>query len=413
MVKIKAFRGIRPEKSLASQIASLPYDVLNSEEARVEASENPYSFLHIDKAEIDLDPELSQYDPKVYQKAHDNLADFLEKQWLQKENKPALYLYELTMKGQSQLGLVTVTSVTDYLEGKIKKHELTRADKEIDRINHIEACNANTSPIFLTYRDNYEVKTITKNWVNTHDAEYDFTSYYDVTHKIWVIDDTHVIDQLTALFETNIPALYIADGHHRTESAVKVGQKRIQAEGNDTEAPYQNFLSVLFPKEELRIFDYNRVLNIPITEQHLADLNYYFDVTPKGTEAFYPQANHTFSMFFKGKWHDVSLKENFLEEETDTLSQLSAAIFQKYVAENIFGIEDIRTDKRIDFIGGIRGLNELESLVNQEKFTMAFALKEATMDDLLTVADNGQIMPPKSTWFEPKLRSGLFIHNLK
>ena len=412
MVKINAFKSIRPNKELVKEIAALPYDVLNSDEARKMAQNNPYSYLHIDKAEIDLDETISAYDKTVYEKAKKNLGSFLENGWLKKDDTNSLYLYELTMNGNSQLGLVTCTSIHDYLENKIKKHELTRADKELDRINHIKACHANTSPIFLTYRDNDKINTLTNNWINTHSPEYDFTHFYDVTHRVWVIDDQRVIQELTQLFDKEVSELYIADGHHRTESAVKVGQEKIKTFGNLPEAPYQQFLSVLFPKNELKIYDYNRSLNIPITKEHFKELSTYFDITKTKKEQVKPAKNHEFGMYYQENWHKLVLKKSFLEREIGVLNQLSAALFQKYIAETIFKIQDIRTDERIDFIGGIRGLNELESLVDQEKATVTFALKEATMDDLLTVADKEEIMPPKSTWFEPKLLSGLFLHDL-
>lgn len=412
MVKIKAFKGIRPDKKIVKQLASLPYDVLNSEEARQMVADNPYSYLHIDKAEVDLDPNISPYSEEVYQQAKLNLNHFLKEGWLQKEELPVLYLYELNMQETSQLGLVTCTSIKDYLNGDIKKHELTRADKEVDRINHIKACDANTSPIFLTYQDNQQINDITKLWVETHDPIYDFISFYDVSHKVWVIDEPEIIQQLTELFNLKVPELYIADGHHRTESAVKVGQEKIKQYGDIPDAPYQQFLSVLFPKNDLKIYDYNRVLTVPITESHFNTLEKYFTISKKDTEAFKPTQNHEFSMYYNNNWQQLTLKETYLQQEKGILNNLSAAIFQKYIAEFCFGIEDIRVDQRIDFIGGIRGLNELESLVDQEKATIAFALKEATMDELLSVADNGDIMPPKSTWFEPKLLSGLFLHDL-
>lgn len=413
MVQIKSFRGIRPDKLLAKDIASLPYDVLNSEEARELVQNNPHSYLHIDKSEIDLDPNVPPYNLSVYEKAKENLTLFLDKGWLKKEKKDCLYLYELTMNGFSQLGLVTCTSIDDYLNGDIKKHELTRKEKELDRIQHITYCNANTSPIFLTYRENTTINDITQQWIQEHDVEYDFVHSYEVRHKVWVIDDQIVIDQLVQLFKEDVPSLYIADGHHRTESAVKVGLNRRNQIGDTPDAPYQSFLSVLFPKNELHIYDYNRILTLTVTEEHLERIANYFYIAPKGKKTYKPKKSHEFSMYYQGEWQQLILKEKFLIKEKGTLKLLSAALFQKYIAEKCFNITDIRTNQQIDFIGGIRGLNELESLVDQAKASIAFALTEATMDDLLTVADNHEIMPPKSTWFEPKLLSGLFLYDLE
>ncbi|MCB5954853.1 DUF1015 domain-containing protein [Enterococcus sp. CWB-B31] len=410
MVRIHPFKSIRPSAEHGEQIATLPYDVLNSAEARELGKDNPYSYLHIDKAEIDLPDTLSPYDDQVYTKAAENLRKFLSEQWLIEEKQPALYLYELIMNGRSQTGLVTCTSIEEYEEGKIKKHEFTRPEKEIDRIRHIEACDANTSPIFLTYRAHQNIQQAMDNWKQNHSPVYDFTSFHDVTHKVWVIDDEAVIQTFVTTFETEVPALYIADGHHRTESAVKVGKKIKEAHpeiGDEDEVNY--FLSVIFPKEELEILDYNRIVNAPIPENFMEQLeeNFTVSTTDKGKPA---QPKH-FGLYLNGQWYELKAKPQILSE--DPVDGLDVSLLQKYVFADIFDIQDVRTDKRIDFVGGIRGMTELERLVDSKQWTAAFAVYPTTMDDLLNVADAGKIMPPKSTWFEPKLLSGLFLHDLE
>ncbi|MGM0126284.1 hypothetical protein IGI37_003713 [Enterococcus sp. AZ194] len=408
MVVVRPFKAIRPASDHVAEIATLPYDVLNSTEAYDLAKDNPYSYLHIDKAEIDL-PGLSAYDPQVYQKAAENLAAFLEKGWLQKEEAPMLYLYQLTMNGRSQTGIVACTSIKDYETGKIKKHEYTRPEKEVDRINHIDACDANTSPIFLTYRKEDGIQKAMDHWKTHHEALYNFDSFHDVNHQVWCIDDPAVIQKISKAFETNVPALYIADGHHRTESAVKVGQKRHQEFPNaEEDAAFNFFLSVIFPKEDLEILDYNRVLQVPLPEDFFQQLEKIFTIE-KASDGK-PQKEKTFGMYLEKTWYALSIKEALIPN--DPVEQLDVSLLQQHVFEDIFGITDIRTDKRIDFVGGIRGMKELEELVDSGKWTLAFAVYPTTMDDLLKVADAGKIMPPKSTWFEPKLLSGLFLHKV-
>lgn len=410
MVKIHPFKSIRPTNELSDKIATLPYDVLNSAEARELGKDNPYSYLHIDKAEIDLPEDLSPYDEQVYAKAASNLKDFLQKQWLIQEAEPALYLYELTMNGRAQTGLVTCTSIDDYTEGKIKKHEFTRPEKEVDRIRHIEACDANTSPIFLTYRAQVDIQQIMDSWKQEHTPVYDFASFHDVTHKVWVIDDEPLIQKLVAAFDSEVPALYIADGHHRTESAVKVGKKIKEAQpeiGNTEEVNF--FLSVIFPKEELEILDYNRVVNVPITADFFDLLEKNFTYA-KATEGK-PTQPKSFGMYLDHQWYELTAKPHILSD--DPVDGLDVSLLQNYVFAEIFDIQDVRTDKRIDFVGGIRGMAELEKLVDGGQWSAAFAVYPTTMDDLLNVADAGRIMPPKSTWFEPKLLSGLFLHDLE
>ncbi|MGL4695862.1 DUF1015 domain-containing protein [Enterococcus larvae] len=410
MVKIHPFKGIRPTDTLSDKIATLPYDVLNSAEARELGQDNPYSYLHIDKAEIDLPEDLSPYDDQVYAKAAENLKAFLQKQWLIQEDTPALYLYELTMNGRAQTGLVTCTSIDDYTEGTIKKHEFTRPEKEVDRIRHIEACDANTSPIFLTYRSQNDIQQIMDTWKQKHAPVYDFISFHEVAHKVWVIDDAALIEKLVTTFAAEVPALYIADGHHRTESAVKVGKKFKDAHpetGTDEEVNF--FLSVIFPKEELEILDYNRVVNVPITDDFFERLgkNFTFVKTTDGK----PTQPKSFGLYLNKQWYELTAKPHILSD--DPVDGLDVSLLQNHVFAEIFDIQDVRTDKRIDFVGGIRGMAELEKLVDSGQWTAAFAVYPTTMDDLLNVADAGKIMPPKSTWFEPKLLSGLFLHDLE
>ncbi|MBO0441260.1 DUF1015 domain-containing protein [Candidatus Enterococcus ikei] len=410
MVMIHPFKSIRPAAEFSEKIATLPYDVLNSAEARELGENNPHSYLHIDKAEIDLPETLSPYDDQVYEKAANNLQSFLQKQWLIQDDQPLLYLYELTMNGRAQTGLVTCTSITDYTAGKIKKHEFTRPEKEVDRIHHIEACDANTSPIFLTYRKNEQIQTLMDNWKKSHEPVYDFTSFHEVTHRVWLVDQPEVIKQLVATFAQDVPALYIADGHHRTESAVKVGQKKKAARPNAADtAEFNYFLSVIFPKEELEILDYNRVLNVPIETDFFERLEKNFTVIK--TDTGKPTQAKTFGMYLDGQWFHLTAKDTILSD--DPVDGLDVSLLQNHVFAAIFDIQDVRTDKRIDFVGGIRGMQELEQLVDSSKWTVAFAVYPTTMDDLLNVADAGKIMPPKSTWFEPKLLSGLFVHDLE
>ncbi|BCA85013.1 hypothetical protein EsVE80_05360 [Enterococcus saigonensis] len=406
MVAIFPFKAIRPAKELAAKVAALPYDVINSEEAREMAVDNPYSYFHIDRAEIDLPQALSPYDPAVYQKAATNLADFLKNGWLKKDDAPYFYLYQLTMNGRSQTGLALCASIDDYVAGKIKKHEFTRPEKEVDRIHHIKACDANTSPIFLAYRQEDQIQTLVKDWQKNHTAVYDFDSYHAVNHKVWVIDDENVVTTLTTLFEA-IPALYIADGHHRTESAVKVGLEKRAQGTNSPESDH--FLAIVFPENELAIWEYNRVVNIPITDTFLDQLNVSFTI--KKTTKTKPAAPGEIHMYLPGQWYSLTAKETIKDE--NPVKRLDVSLLQDNVFEPIFGIKDVRVDKRIDFIGGIRGSEELVKLVDSGTWQVAFSLYPTAMSDLLDVADAGKIMPPKSTWFEPKLLSGLFLHDLE
>lgn len=406
MVQVHPFKAIRPAKDLAEQVAALPYDVVNSQEAKELANGNPYSYFHIDKAEIDLPADVSPYDEKVYQKAADNLAAFLEKGWLFKENEANFYLYELVMNGRSQTGIVACTSIADYIDEKIKKHEFTRHEKEIDRMNHIRTCDANTSPIFLSYRPQEEIQTIIKTWQKEHAPVYDFVSYHEVTHRVWVIDHAATSDCLAELF-TKVDALYIADGHHRTESAVKIGLEKRQSGEQNPET--EQFLSIIFPEDELAIWEYNRVLKTPPPADFMERLAENYHVTKTGAKK--PEKAGDCQLYDGTAWYTLSIKPE--KVPNDPVEKLDVALLQKFVLEDIFEINDIRTDKRIDFVGGIRGTEELEKLVDSGEWKLAFSMYPTQMTDLLDVADAKKIMPPKSTWFEPKLFSGLFLHDLE
>lgn len=406
MVDVRPFKAVRPEAALADKITELPYDVVDSAEARELAQGNPYSYFHIDKAEIDLPQSISPYDETVYQKAAVNLVEFLQQGWLKKDAQENYYLYQLTMSGNSQTGLVACTSIDDYTQGKIKKHEYTRHEKEIDRMNHIRSCDANTSPIFLSYRKNTEIQQLIQDWQDTHEAIYNFTSYYDVEHKVWLLDDPVVIQQLEKAF-ASLEALYIADGHHRTESAVKVGLEKRENQTNSVESDF--FLSILFPEDELVIKEYNRVLNVEVPEDFFTQLQESFIV--KETSEKRPTSPAEIMMYLSGRWYQLKVKEN--RTPTDPVGKLDVSLLQNLLIAPVFGIQDVRSDNRIDFVGGIYGPQRLEELVDSHNWTVAFSMYPTKMRDLLQVADAKEIMPPKSTWFEPKLLSGLFLHDLE
>ncbi|MER2174617.1 MAG: DUF1015 family protein [Carnobacterium sp.] len=411
MVKIKPFKAIRPTGKFASEIASLPYDVLNSTEARMIGDQNEKSFLHIDKAEIDLAEESSPYAQQVYQKAAENLKDFLQKGWLIQEDAEQFYLYQLTMNGRAQMGLVVCTSIEDYVDNNIKKHEFTREEKEVDRIRHVDATDANTSPIFLTYRDQESIDAIIKKWVAENEPIYHFSSFHEVEHTVWVIDQEAVRNKLTQLFDQNVAELYIADGHHRTESAVKVALKRKEAYPNaPDEAEFNYFLAVLFPKSQLAIWDYNRVVKGLIQEDFLEKVAEKFDIE-KVLSSYKPEQPKTIGMYVNDEWYKLTVKSEFIS--THPVQGLDVSLLQEYILTPLFGIEDIRTDKRIDFIGGIRGMQALSDAVDEGSFSAAFSMYPTTIDELIRVADSGEVLPPKSTWFEPKLLSGLFVHDLE
>lgn len=415
MVVVRPFQAIRPREDVADKVAALPYDVMNSEEARKMVEGNPFSFLHIDKAEIDLDESVDIYDEKVYQKALLNLQRFIQEGTLKKEDRKAFYIYKLTMGDQEQTGLVALTAIDDYMENRIKKHEFTRAEKEVDRIRHVDTTNAHTGPIFQTYVHRATITEITEAWKKEHAPVYDFVAEDGIGHVVWVLDDAHLMQRLAEEFEA-VEAIYIADGHHRAASAVKVGLKRREENPAYTgEEEFNYFLSVIFPDNELKIFDYNRVvkdLNGMAEEVFLDRIAGSFTVIPYFGEGPYrPEFRHSFGMYLDGKWYKLVAKEEVIFEE-DPLKRLDVAILQEALLEPLLGIEDPRTDKRIDFVGGIRGLEELERRVSKD-MKVAFSMYPTTIEELIAIADADMVMPPKSTWFEPKLRSGLFIHELE
>lgn len=412
MATFKPFMAVRPKKEYASEVAALPYDVMNSEEAREKVKGHPYSFLHVDKAEIDLPEDTYLYSDEVYLKAKENLEKLTLDGICFKEDAPCFYLYRQIMGEVCQTGLVGVAGADDYINNVIKKHEFTRADKEEDRIRHVDTCDANTGPIFLAYRKNAVISEITEKYLCTS-PEYDFYSEGEVRNTVWVISDEKDVEAITVAF-SEIPELYIADGHHRAASAVKVALKRReQNPGFSGEEEFNFFLSVVFPAEELKIMDYNRLLkdkNGLSDAELLEKLGEYFDTEEKAS-AVKPESRHSFGLYLGKKWYLLTLKDG-LCDEGNPLESLDVAILQKYVISGIFGIDDPRTDKRIDFVGGIRGLKELERRC-EEDMELAFSMYPTSLSELMAIADMGQVMPPKSTWFEPKLLSGLFIHELK
>jgi uncharacterized protein (DUF1015 family) len=413
MAIVRPFRAFRPQTELAAKVAALPYDVMNSDEARAMVAGNPYSFLHVDKAEIDLDPSIDLYDEKVYLKARENLQKMIDDKVLIEDKKPCFYIYRQVMNEREQTGLVACASIDDYLNNIIKKHENTRADKEADRIKHVDYCNANTGPIFLTYRAQPEITEVIKTWTERQPI-YNIESDDGISHIIWIIDDEVTNHHLQELFQ-GVKYLYIADGHHRCASAVRVGQmRREQYPDYNGEEEFNYFLAVIFPDNELHIMDYNRVvkdLNGLSATAFLDAVKQRFDVTPC-TEAgpYRPENKHSMGMYLNEQWYVLKVREGSYPA-SDPVERLDVSILQNQLLKPILGIDDPRTDKRIDFIGGIRGLGELEKRV-KEGMAVAFSMYPTGIEDLMDIADAGQVMPPKSTWFEPKLRSGLFIHKL-
>jgi uncharacterized protein (DUF1015 family) len=415
MSVIRGFKGYRPTKELCSKVAALPYDVMSSSEAREMVKGNPYSFLHIDRAEIDLPEDVNIYSDEVYAKAAENLDNMIADGTYIQDEKPVMYIYTLTMDGRSQTGLVMCASIDEYLNNKIKKHELTRESKERDRIRHVDACNANTGPIFLTYRENKNISVIIEKQAK-NEPEYDFVADDGVRHTVWVIDDTTVVDELKENF-LDVDSLYIADGHHRNASAVKVGLKKREEQGEnyDRDAEFNYYLAVAFPDNQLHIMDYNRVvkdLNGLSDEEFLNKVEEKFIVQKyEGDGCLKPEKRHTFGMYLSGNWYLLTAKDEFVNHNSP-VERLDVSIIYNNLLAPILNIGDARTDKRIDFIGGIRGLDELKNLVDSGKMKVAFSMYPTSMDDLMSIADAGEIMPPKSTWFEPKLRSGIFVHKL-
>lgn len=415
MAVLKAFKAIRPIPELASKIAALPYDVMDTTEAREKVKENPYSFLHVDKAEIDLDPSVDMYDKKIYEKARENLNMMIEKGWFIKDGQERLYIYREAMGENAQTGLVGCVSVDDYINNKIKKHENTREDQEQDRINHIKYCNAHTGPIFLMYKANEEINAIVNGWIRGNEPLYDFTSDDGIKHTVWAIENPDVIDKLICLFKS-IDSLYIADGHHRSASAVKIAMmKREEKPDYSGEEEFNYFLGVMFPHNQLKLMSCNRIvkdLNGYDVDAFIEKVGEKFVVEKyDGEGQYHPERKHVFGMYLGNTWYKLTAKEGTFDDK-NAVESLDVSILQNNILDPILGIKDPRTDERIEFIGGIRGLEELEKRV-EEGMAVAFALYPTSVEDLIKIADEGKVMPPKSTWFEPKLRSGLFIHQLE
>lgn len=415
MAIIKPFKGIRPPKRIVEKVESRPYDVLNSEEARQEAGDNEMSLYHIIKPEIDFEPGTSEYDPCVYQRAADNFRKFIDKGWLVQDTQECYYIYAQTMNGKTQYGLVVGAFVGDYLNGVIKKHELTRRDKEEDRMKHVRVCDANIEPVFFAYSDNSVLNGLIERYVSIV-PEYDFIAPGDgFRHQFWIISDQKDINTITQTF-AEMPALYIADGHHRSAAAALVGAEKAkndaQHKGNEE---YNYFMAVCFQASQLTILDYNRVvkdLNGLSADAFLEQLSKNFIVEKKGTDIYKPNRLHNFSLYLESDWYSLTAKEGVFDD-TDPIGVLDVDISSRLILDGILGIKDLRSDKRIDFVGGIRGLSELQARVDSGEMKMALALYPVSMKQIMDIADSGNIMPPKATWFEPKLRSGLVIHSLK
>lgn len=411
MVRIKPFAAVRPPKEYVEEVAARPYDVLNSCEAKKEAGEK--SLLHITKPEIDFDPIIDEHSQPAYDKAVENFKGWQKKGWLVQDDKPYYYIYAQTMEGRTQYGLVVCAHTDDYAEGKIKKHELTRKDKEDDRMIHVRIQDANIEPVFFAYPDNAQVNEIVSKYT-AGEPEYNFVAEDGFGHTFWVIKDEKDIEKLTEIF-AGIPAFYVADGHHRTAAAARVGaEKRANNPVHTGEEEYNWFMTVAFPDSQLKIIDYNRVvkdLNGLSKEDFIDALKEDFDIKEEGTEIYKPGRLHEFSMYLDGKWFSLKAKEGRYNDN-DPIGVLDVTILSNLVLDKILGIKDLRTDKRIDFVGGIRGLGELSKRVDSGEMAVAFALYPVSMKQLVDIADSGEIMPPKTTWFEPKLRSGLAIHKL-
>ena len=415
MAIVKPFKAFRPTKDIASKMASRPYDVLNSEEAKKEAAGIPQSFYHITKAEIDLPAGTDEHAQIVYDTAKSNLADFIKKGWLVQDSSPCYYIYAQTMWKRTQYGIVGCAACQDYLDGYIKKHELTRPAKEDDRMVNMRHTNLNAEPVFFAFPDHAELNRIIETTVKNK-ADYDFTTPDEIGHHLWVISDAAIVKRIEDIFAKDIPYTYVADGHHRHAAAARVGQERKQKNPKHTgQEEYNFFMAVHFPASQLRIIDYNRLckdLNGLSKDQLMAKLKENFSVEDKGTSEYKPNALHNFSMYIDGHWYSLTAKKGTYND-SDPIGCLDVTVLSNLVLAPIFNITDLRTSKRIDFVGGIRGLGELKKRVDSGEMIVAFALYPVTMKQLIDIADTNNIMPPKTTWFEPKLRSGLFIHSLE
>lgn len=415
MAIVKPFKGVRPPKNLVEKVESRPYDVLSSEEARDEAGNNEMSLYHIIKPEIDFEPGTSEYDSRVYQKAADNFKKFQDKGWLVQDDKEHYYIYAQTMNGKTQYGIVVGAYVNDYLTGVIKKHELTRRDKEEDRMKHVRICNANIEPVFFAYRDDSVLMGLLQRYANTK-PEYDFVAPIDgFRHQLWVISDEKDITTITEEF-AKIPNLYIADGHHRSAAAALVGAEKAKNNPHHTgKEEYNYFMAVCFPASQLTILDYNRVvkdINGMSSDEFLNALQVNFIVEDKGVKIYHPKHLHEFSLYLDGHWYSLVAKPGTYDDN-DPIGVLDVDISSRLILDELLGIKDLRSDKRIDFVGGLRGLGELKRRVDSGEMRTALALYPVSMKQIMDIADSGKIMPPKATWFEPKLRSGLIIHKLE
>ncbi|MBR2202218.1 MAG: DUF1015 domain-containing protein [Bacteroidales bacterium] len=416
MSTVKPFRGLRPQKDIAARLSCLPYDVMNTQEAAQMAQGNPQSFLHITRAEIDLPDGIDPHSKQVYDKSLQNFKQFQAEGWLFQDAEPKFYIYAQTMDGRTQYGIAGAAFCEDYQNGIIKKHELTRPDKEDDRMVHVNTLDANAEPVFLSYRAVPEIDAIVDNIVRNQQPEYDFVSADGFGHKFWVIDDAKTNARIEQLFAEQVPALYVADGHHRTAAAARVGLERKAHNPNHTgNEEYNYFLAVIFPDSQLKIMDYNRVikdLNGNTESEFLDKLSKAFAVKDMGTEIYKPQRLHQMSLYMGGHWYSLDAKPGTYDDG-DPIGVLDVTILTKQVLDPILGITDLRTSKRIDFVGGIRGLGGLKRRVDNGEMKCAFAMYPVSMSQLLDIADTGNIMPPKTTWFEPKLRSGLVVHKLQ
>ncbi len=415
MAVFKPFKAVRPLPEKAAEIASLPYDVMDSDEARIEVQKNPLSFIHVEKPEVDLPLGTDLYDPAVYAKAKENLYSYISQGLMKQDSKSGYYVYRQTMDGRAQYGLVGLTSVDEYMDGKIKKHELTRAEKEADRIKHVDTCDAHSSPVFFTYRHRKDIDDLVSKLSQTTKPEYDFISDDGIGHTLWLMNEAADINVIQSAF-AEMEYLYVADGHHRTASAAKVGLiRREQYPDYNGEEEFNFFMAVIFPDNQLKIFDYNRVVKDLYghsKDEFMKLVGEKFTITQMVSKTYHPETLHYFGMYIDNTWYKLQAIPGTWDDN-NVVEALDVSIMQKNLLDPILGIKDPRTDKRIDFVGGIRGLDELKKRVDSGREVVAFAMYPTSMDELIGIADAGEIMPPKSTWFEPKLRSGLFIHLLK